>query len=259
MDTLESDAYSGDVAISNTDRKRLRDRAAGECSFPECHFRDHLQEAHIVADKATGPRGDASFTNVQLDSYDNRILLCPNHHATVDSDSSTWTVEALQAMKVEHERDVERRLGQPAVVTTQPKLGEEFWLEPGAPTFRVGPGVDKPMPETVRLTMTFGQTSGDDVRPVIEWSGANVELGEPLMMEQPQRPGTRYQKYQLKPVLARPSPPEDEVTFAIRFRWRDATREYRWKWPLYVREKGIWGMRTIAENVLEPTQRITVV
>jgi len=144
------------------------------------------------------------------------------------------------------------------VGTTKSKVGEEFWLDPGAPTFRVNPGVDAATAETVNLLMTFAQTSGDEVTPVIEWSGANVEPGRPRMMPQNQPPGARFQKYQLKPVLARPSLPNDEVRFDIRFRWHGATRQYRWEWPLYVREKGIWGMNNVAENTLEPKERTTL-
>jgi hypothetical protein len=144
------------------------------------------------------------------------------------------------------------------VVSTKSKVGEVFWLDPGAPTFRVNPGVDRATAETVQLLMTFGQISGDEVTPVIEWSGANVEPSRPLMMPQNQPPGARFQKYQLKPVLARPVPPNDEVSFDIRFRWGGATRQYRWAWPLYVREKGIWGMNNVAGNTLEPKERITL-
>ncbi len=144
------------------------------------------------------------------------------------------------------------------VIATKSKVGEDFWLEPGAPMFRVDPGVDGPTAETVKLLMMFAQTSGDEVTPVIEWSGANVEPSRPLMMPENQRPGAKYQKYQLKPALARPSLPSDEVTFDIRFRWQGATRRYRWSWPLYMREKGIWGMNNVAENTLEPKERTTL-
>lgn len=135
---------------------------------------------------------------------------------------------------------------------------QDFWLDPGAPTFRVNPGVDAATAETVKLLMTFAQTSGDEVTPVIEWSGANVEPSRPLMMRQNQPPGARFQKYQLRPVLARPSPPNDQVNFDIRFRWHGATRQYRWAWPLYVREKSIWGMNNVAENTLQPEERATL-
>jgi hypothetical protein len=106
--------------------------------------------------------------------------------------------------------------------------------------------------------MTFAQTSGDEVTPVVEWSGANVEPGRPSMMPQNQRHGSRFQKYQLKPVLARPSLPEDGVVFDIRFRWRGAMRQYRWTWPLYVRDKGIWGLKNVAENPVQPKERTTL-
>jgi hypothetical protein len=243
------------VAISAADRKRLRDGAGGECSFRDCRVRENLEESHIVADKPEGPRGDASFTKAQLDAHDNRTLLCPNHHSIVDGNPSEWTVEKLRMMKAEHEQDIARRL---AGVATELEVGEDFWLEPGAPTFRVDPGVEGATAETVRLLMTFDQTSGDEVIPDIEWSGANVVPSRPLMMAQNQRPGARYQKYQLKPALARPSLPRAEVTFDIRFRWQDATRQYRWSWPMYMREKGIWGMNNIAENTLKPKDRTTL-
>lgn len=146
----------------------------------------------------------------------------------------------------------------PVPAATESEVGEDFWLEPGAPTFRVGPGVDAPTADTVKLLMTFAQTSGDEVTPVIEWSGANVDPSRPLMMPQNQPPGARYQKYQLKPALARPALPKDEVTFDIRFRWRGATRQYRWSWPLFMREKGILGMHNVGENTLEPRERTTL-
>jgi len=77
---------------------------------------------------------------------------------------------------------------------------QDFWLEPGAPTFRVNPGVDAATAETVKLLMTFVQTSGDEVTPDIEWSGANVEPSRPLKMLQNQPPAARFQKI---PVEAR--------------------------------------------------------
>lgn len=141
---------------------------------------------------------------------------------------------------------------------TGSNVGAEFWLEPGAPTFRVNPGTAASTADTIKLLMTFAQISGDEVTPVIEWSGANIQPSQPLMMPQNQRPGARYQKCQLKPALARPSPVSDQVTFDIRFRWHGATRQYRWSWSLYVREKGIWGMNSTGENTREPKERTTL-
>lgn len=84
------------------------------------------------------------------------------------------------------------------------------------------------------------------------------EPSRPLMMPQNQRSGARYRKHQLKPALARPSALEEKVTFDIRFRWQGVTRRYRWSWPPYIREKGIWGMNNVAENTFEPIGRTTL-
>jgi len=111
------------VAISVADRRKLHDRAGGECSFPGCQERHSLQEAHIVAKEAGGPRADSSMPRRELDRYDNLILLCPNHHAVVDGNPAQWTVEKLQAMKTAHEEDVARRLEQtpePTIVLGEP-------------------------------------------------------------------------------------------------------------------------------------------
>ncbi len=75
------------MAISVADRKKLHGRAGGECSFPECQDRRGLQEAHIIAKEAGGPRADQSIPKQKLDKYDNVILLCPtHHHAVVDAE-----------------------------------------------------------------------------------------------------------------------------------------------------------------------------
>lgn len=106
----ENDEGYGEVVISVADRKKLRDGAGGECSFPDCRFREHLEEAHIVADKPDGPRGDDSMQKPELDAYSNRILLCRNHHAVVDGDAANWTVEKVKDMKALHEEDIAHRL-----------------------------------------------------------------------------------------------------------------------------------------------------
>lgn len=243
------------MAISVADRKKLHDRAGGECSFPDCGERQGLQEAHIVAKEDGGPRADLSMPKAERDKYDNRIMLCPTHHVVIDKQEQEWPVEKLLAMKSAHEQDVAQR---PPVGATGSKVGDDFWLEPGAPRFHVSPGVHEATGEEVKLMMTFSQIAGDDVTPVIEWSGANAEPSQPLMMDEPQRPGAKYQKFQLKASLAHPSTPADEVTFDIRFRWQGATRQYRWCWPLYIREKGIWGMNNVAENTMEPAERTTL-
>lgn len=90
----------------------------GTCAFPGCHqelvctkTNDVIGHVcHIVARKPTGPRGDASYTREQLDHFDNLLLLCPTHHAIVDKDTDTYTVEALKDMKALHYADMKELL-----------------------------------------------------------------------------------------------------------------------------------------------------
>ena len=66
------------------------------------------QAAHIVAHREAGPRGESSaLRREELDRYPNLILLCANHHAEVDAQPETYTVEVLRSWKAEHESFVE--------------------------------------------------------------------------------------------------------------------------------------------------------
>lgn len=90
----------------------------GMCAFPGCGQELICSETqdiighvcHIVAQKPTGPRGDASYTSEQLDQFDNLLLLCPIHHAIVDKDTAKYTVEALKDMKALHYARTKERL-----------------------------------------------------------------------------------------------------------------------------------------------------
>ena len=64
------------------------------------------QMAHIVAHSNEGPRADPSFPPEKRNLAENLILLCPTHHALVDAQDSTYTVEELRRWKEEQERFV---------------------------------------------------------------------------------------------------------------------------------------------------------
>jgi hypothetical protein len=96
--------------VTGRDRVVLWARAAGLCSHPDC--RKKLVEgigeaAHIVARVPGGPRGDTPIPSEDRDRYTNLILLCANHHALIDAEPETYTVETLRAWKAEHESWVE--------------------------------------------------------------------------------------------------------------------------------------------------------
>jgi hypothetical protein len=101
------------------DIKILYGRAAGICSFASCRKNLILKDvtgdnskqigkiAHIVAHSPTGPRGDASYPQEKLDSYENWILLCPTCHELIDARPILYNTETLRQIKQEHEAWVE--------------------------------------------------------------------------------------------------------------------------------------------------------
>lgn len=105
--------------------KFLWGRAAGRCSFPGCRIQlaptaDSApngifvigEQAHIVAhsDDATAPRSDPSYPKENRNKYENLILLCPNHHKTVDNDAVKYNPSRLREIKIQHEAWVDESL-----------------------------------------------------------------------------------------------------------------------------------------------------
>lgn len=67
------------------------------------------EEAHIRSGRPTGPRHSPSY--VDVDSYENLVLLCPTHHTLVDKDGGKdYSVQQLEEIKREHEEWVSSRL-----------------------------------------------------------------------------------------------------------------------------------------------------
>ena len=100
------------MSLSDPDRKRLRGKAANRCALcnepltrPETPHDPEVvvgEEAHIVARSSGGPRYRPMDARTCA-GYDNRILLCPTHHAEVDAQPQTWSEERLLKRKREHE------------------------------------------------------------------------------------------------------------------------------------------------------------
>ena len=61
------------------------------------------QICHIHAVSTDGPRGKAGLTDEELNSPENLILLCPNHHTVVDKQFETYPAEMLKQWKQDHE------------------------------------------------------------------------------------------------------------------------------------------------------------
>ncbi|MBI1267341.1 MAG: hypothetical protein GC193_07920 [Cryomorphaceae bacterium] len=102
--------------------KLLWGRSGNRCAFEEC--RNELiaeetetddesiigDEAHIIARKKDGPRGNHPMSAEDRDKYDNLILLCRNHHKQIDDQDTHYTIEKLIELKKVHEKWVKESL-----------------------------------------------------------------------------------------------------------------------------------------------------
>jgi hypothetical protein len=110
------------VAIGSAARKVLWGRSANLCAYRGCsqqltvnlHSEESElleaagiplgEEAHIVSGSADGPRHDSTYPQDRIDSYENLILLCPNHHSLIDKKRGDgFSAETLRRMKQDHE------------------------------------------------------------------------------------------------------------------------------------------------------------
>lgn len=111
-------------ALTPLTRMILWAKAAGRCEYAGCNkslIGDLISGAedknfgfvaHIVADTATGPRGDAVRSPLLSDDIKNIMLLCHVHHKLIDIDAVTAHPEGrLLAMKAAHELRIETVTG----------------------------------------------------------------------------------------------------------------------------------------------------
>ena len=107
------------MAITVQTRKALWGPAHNQCAYPGCQqaLVEELpgdpsavpatvvigEEAHIRAQSKGGPRYDPAFPKDRVDSAENLVLLCPNHHSLIDANSgSGFTVDVLIKFKRDH-------------------------------------------------------------------------------------------------------------------------------------------------------------
>jgi hypothetical protein len=146
------------MAISERIKQILWGKSGATCSFPGCHRvlvvsatgndpSATLGEiAHVVAQSDGGPRSDQPPPGGQVDGYDNLLILCPAHHAIIDRQPQTYTVEKLTQMKLDHERWVEQQL-----------TPRQWFLETSQPEANVTDTVYSTMlPVTHMPTTVFG-------------------------------------------------------------------------------------------------------
>lgn len=99
------------MGIKSIDIKMLYGRSKGRCNMCGLDLikdNNHIGEmAHIIAKNSTGPRGEDL---PQDNSYDNLILLCPNHHSIVDKAPHLYPVKYLKELKENFEKSINLQL-----------------------------------------------------------------------------------------------------------------------------------------------------
>lgn len=114
------------MALTPSDQKLLWTRARNLCSFAGCRqlltedqvdattgdvfFTVVGQEAHIRSASPNGPRYDPDYPVEKIETYENRILLCPAHHTKVDAQHGrAYAAADLVELKKRHEKLEARR------------------------------------------------------------------------------------------------------------------------------------------------------
>lgn len=101
--------------------KTLFALSGNQCAYPKCkntliepatEYSDDLvtgRICHIYAVGEKGPRGKPGLTEKELNSPENLILLCPNHHVIVDGQHESSPAEKLKLWKHNHEDKMRNR------------------------------------------------------------------------------------------------------------------------------------------------------
>lgn len=119
------------MTITEKSIKLLWSNAAGRCSLPGCDKRLTVEQAaesapytlgemaHIKGKKTRSNRYDSAQTDEERDSYENLILLCPNHHTEIDKpeNEAKYSVAWLQAEKMQHEQRILAALTSKTITT----------------------------------------------------------------------------------------------------------------------------------------------
>lgn len=127
------------MAITDRTRKMLWGRSGNRCAIcrreliKESHEIGNEaiigEECHIVAREINGSRGNSHLSMNERDEYSNLILLCRNHHKEIDGQPNTFTVEALEKIKIIHETWVRDKLTTPKQAS--PKMFFAFRVDTG--------------------------------------------------------------------------------------------------------------------------------
>lgn len=100
--------------ISSAIKTLLAVQAGGRCEFDGCNdylFEHHVtlrkgafgQNAHIVAFKKNGPRGQSPLRPKDINNIENLMLLCHKCHKLIDDHPENYSTDILSSQKNDHE------------------------------------------------------------------------------------------------------------------------------------------------------------
>lgn len=127
---------ANDVPVSV--QKVLLAKSGNLCAFPGCDKSLTLdcsesgdsvvsgQICHICARGRQGPRGRGGLSDAEVNQEGNLLLLCRDHHLTIDAFHRVYTVEALRAMKARHEKAIAHKLESKSA-PEQPRVDETIY------------------------------------------------------------------------------------------------------------------------------------
>ncbi len=110
------------MSLSRRDQKILWTKAGNHCSY---RYKDEIcdgelivakeeevtligEECHLVGMDPKKPRYIKDYP--KRETYENRILLCRNHHKMIDDNEEIYRIKVLQNMKKEHENSIADRI-----------------------------------------------------------------------------------------------------------------------------------------------------
>jgi hypothetical protein len=121
------------MAVSKPASKKLWSLSGNKCAICKTYLINEDrkvigEECHIVGREPGSERHDPSKNYEELDSYENLILLCPNHHTLIDKkgNGEVYTVEYLIDLKMKHENEQFRNI---SIVLNEQELSEEHLEE----------------------------------------------------------------------------------------------------------------------------------
>jgi hypothetical protein len=186
---------------SITDIKTLFALSCNRCAFPGCDERlsdpawgqVKADIAHIYGEKEGSARWDPGMTDAQRNSYDNLILLCPNHHRLIDRlRPEDYPASDVSEMKAHHEQSCDQGWATESELSVVATMAVALALE------SVGEAGPKPHPRLVLQRegdqALFVENVGDADAVTIRLTPIGGEGGVLRLHEPPDRmsPGARW-------------------------------------------------------------------